>query len=143
VGRWVGNAGWEGELVHHKLYLENPPPGVEHFEVTHGYNLVTANRAVRQRGLTPRGGIGPGNAHPGGRGRGRRVGGRGGLRRGYFLAGPTLQLGVGGRVRLAGRFYGTAEGKLTASYARVPLGDGSATVPDAAVHGLLGLGYGP
>jgi hypothetical protein len=28
--------------VHHKLYLENPRPPVERFEVTHGYNLATA-----------------------------------------------------------------------------------------------------
>ena len=33
----------EAELVHHKLYLENPAPPIERFEVTHGYNLATAN----------------------------------------------------------------------------------------------------
>ena len=35
---------YELELVHHKLYLdEGLPDGVTHFEVTDGYNLLTAN----------------------------------------------------------------------------------------------------
>ena len=36
-------AAYEAELLHHKLYLDDPTPPIDHFEVTHGYNLVTAN----------------------------------------------------------------------------------------------------
>ena len=47
---------------------------------------------------------------------------------------------------LAGGFYlwrhvfATLEGKLTASFARVPIADGSADVPSLALHGLFGIG---
>jgi hypothetical protein len=34
----------------------------------------------------------------------------------------------------------TLEGKLTASFARVPIDAGSADVPNIALHGLFGLG---
>jgi hypothetical protein len=33
------------------------------------------------------------------------------------------------------------EGRVTASYVRVPIEDGRAEVTNAAVHGMLGVGY--
>jgi hypothetical protein len=139
--------GVEGELVHHKLYLEHPPPPVEHFEVTHGHNLLTAN-AMRPAGrFTVRLGVGLVIAHPEGRIAGQRVGGsrRTVLRGGYHVAGVTTQLAVGrdyalGRGRTA--LYAAPEAKLTASLARVPLGDAGGTilVPNIALHALAGLG---
>lgn len=75
IGRWSGRTAWEAELVHHKLYLENPPPAVQHFEVTHGYNLATANRAwATDRRTVLRVGVGLVIAHPEGRVRGRTPG---------------------------------------------------------------------
>jgi hypothetical protein len=140
-------AGFEGELVHHKLYLENPRPPVEHFEVTHGYNLVSAS-AVRPAGrLTVRFGIGLVVAHAEGRIGGARVGGtrRTVLGGGYHLAGATTQLALGRAYpfgRGATSAYAVPEVKLTASLARIPLGDdgGAITVPNVAVHALVGLG---
>lgn len=139
--------GVEGELVHHKLYLRHASPPVEHFEVTHGYNLLTAN-ALRPAGrLTVRLGVGLVIAHPEGRVAGQRVGGsrRTLLGGGYHLAGVTTQLAVGrayplGRGRTA--LYAVPEAKLTASLARVPLGDAGGTilVPNVALHALAGLG---
>ncbi len=41
---WAG----ELELVHHKLYLDNRPPEVDTFEITHGYNPILLN-VVRGR----------------------------------------------------------------------------------------------
>ncbi|HEU4629013.1 MAG TPA: hypothetical protein VFS08_04685 [Gemmatimonadaceae bacterium] len=139
--------GVEGELVHHKLYLEDARPPVEHFEVTHGYNLLTAN-AVRPAGrLSVRVGIGIVVAHAEGRIASQRVGGtrRTFLGGGYHLAGITAQLAVG-RAYALGRgrttLYAVPEAKLTASLARVPLGDAGGTilVPNVALHALAGLG---
>jgi hypothetical protein len=140
-------AGAEAELLHHKLYLENPRPPVEHFEVTHGYNLATAS-AVRPAGrFTVRLGLGLVVAHAEGRVGGERVGGtrRTALGRGYHLAGLTAHVGVGRVYPLArGRtlLYAAPEARVTASLARVPVGDagGRALVPNVAVHGLAGLG---
>ena len=141
-------SGFEGELVHHKLYLENPAPPIERFEVTHGYNLVSA-AAVRPAGrLAVRFGVGLVVAHAEGRIGGARVGS--GARRtllggGYHIAGATTQLAVG-RAYPFGRgpttAYAVPEVKLTGSFARVPLGPegGTITVPNIALHVLTGLG---
>jgi hypothetical protein len=139
--------GAEAELVHHKLYLENPRPPVEQLEVSHGYNLATVD-AVRPAGrLALRFGAGVVIAHAEGSVGGERVGGtrRTFLGGGYHVAGLTAQLAVGrayplGRGRTV--LYATPEAKLTASLARVPVGDagGSALVPNVALHALGGLG---
>jgi hypothetical protein len=140
-------AGNEGELVHHKLYLDGPQPPIEHFEVTHGYNLVTANAVRAADRLAIRFGVGLVIAHAEGRIAGQRVGGsrRTFLGGGYHIAGLTAQLAAGRRYPLArGRVaaYALPEAKFTASLARVPLGDagGTVLVPNVAAHVLAGLG---
>jgi hypothetical protein len=135
----------EAELVHHKLYLENPRPPVERFEVTHGYNLATANVRAPAGRYQVRVGIGVVVAHPEGRIAGRAVGPRRSLLGGgYHIAGATAQLGVGRRHafgRGATTPFAAPELKLTASAARVPLaGGGSAFVPNVALHALAGVG---
>ncbi len=143
VGRWDGDRAWELELVHDKLYLAGPPPGVEEFAISHGYNLVTVNRAWEHGGLVRRVGAGVVVAHPENTVRGKRLPENGGLLGwGYYLAGPTVQAAVEKRVRLRGDLFLPVEGKATASFARVPVADGSADVPHAALHGLAGFGIG-
>ena len=138
----------EGGLLHHKLYLENPAPPVEHFEVTHGYNLASV-AAVRPAGrVVVRFGVALVVAHAEGRVAGQRVGGsrRTFLGRGYHLAGLAAELAVGRRYMLtrggATSLYALPEAKLTAALARVPVGDagGAAAVRDVAAHALAGLG---
>ena len=136
----------EAELVHHKLYLENPAPPIERFEVTHGYNLATANVRAPAGRYQLRVGVGFVVAHAEGRIAGRAVGGerRTLLGGGYHIAGATLQLAVGRRYpfgRGAVAAYAMPELKLTASTARVPIGGGgSVSVPNVALHLLGGLG---
>jgi len=138
----------EAELVHHKLYLTDPQPPVERFEVTHGYNLMLGNVAIPTAGWRVRLGVGLVVAHPEGRIAGRTPGQRGGRARtwlggGYHLAGVTTQLALGRRYPLgAGSTALTVapEAKLTAALARVPLEEGSLLVPNVAVHALAGLG---
>ncbi len=143
VGRWDGDRAWELEFVHDKLYLADPPAGVGEFAISHGYNLVTVNRAWEHGGLVRRAGAGVVVAHPESTVRGKRLPENGGLLGwGYYLAGPTVQAAVEKRIRLRGDVFLPVEGKATASFARVPVADGSADVPHAALHGLAGLGIG-
>ena len=134
----------EAEMLHHKLYLENPAPPVERLEITHGYNLPMLNGASRGRGWQMRIGLGLVIAHPEGRIAGREIGGLPtALGGGYHIAGLTSQVAVGRRYPLArGRvaLMAAPEAKLTASWARMRLGELTLTAPNAALHVLGGLG---
>jgi len=140
VGAWNGNKAWELELVHNKLYLKNRPPEVQEFSISHGYNLLTVNRAWKEKGFMFRGGLGVVITHPETTIRGRSHPQEGGISGGYFLSGPTVQGAVEKRFHIWRWLIGSLEGKLTVSYARIPVEGGHADVPNVAVHGLFGLG---
>ena len=133
---WKDRQAWIVELVHHKLYLENPQGEVEEFEVTHGYNLITLNRGWRRGHNTLLFGGGVVLAYPHSTIRGHRWP----TDAGYYLSGVTIQGAAGRRFDLSTRIFASVEGKLTASWARVPVVDGHATVPNGAFHVLAGLG---
>jgi hypothetical protein len=141
---WRPGRAVEVELLHHKLYLENPQPPVERFEVTHGYNLPTVSEVWPARGWQLRLGLGLVVAHPEGRIAGRAVGvGRTLLGGGYHIAGVTAQTALGRRYALGrSRVAMTAapEVKLTASWARIPLPQGRLSIPDVSLHALGGIG---
>ena len=140
IAKWKQNRAWEFELVHHKLYMRNPPDEVQHFEVSHGYNLITVNRAWLQRGFIWRVGAGIVATHPETTIRGKRLPWGEGLD-GFYISGLTVQAAIEKKFYIWGRLFGVLEGKFTASYAVVPIQDGSAYVPNVAIHGLFGLGY--
>lgn len=140
IAKWNQERAWELELVHHKLYLANEPPEVQHFEISHGYNLVTINRAWMHRTFITRLGAGIVIAHPETTIRGKQLPFGDGLD-GFYLAGPTIQAAIGKRFSIWGGLFATLEGKLTVSYAVIPIQDGNAHVPNVALHGLFGLGY--
>lgn len=139
----LGYKKWQAELVHHKLYLQHPPPAVEHFEVSHGYNLALVNRTLPAASFAFRVGLGLVIGHPEGRIRGKGVGPvKSLLGGGYQIGGACLQLAVAREVYFSDHFFFTPEAKLTAAWARFPLaGGGHATVPNVAFHTLIGLGY--
>lgn len=141
AGHWRGTAGWELELIHQKLFLKNRPPEVEQFAISHGYNLITLNRAWDRRRLLWRLGAGVVLAHPENRVRGRSLPEEGGLfDTGYHLTGPVLQGAVEKRFDLGTHWYLGLEGKVTAARAEVPVAEGEAEVPNIAGHVLLGVG---
>ena len=141
----VGYRRWSAELVHHKVYLQNPPSEIDHFEVSHGYNLVLVNRTLSLMGRTDvlRIGVGMVVGHPEGSIRGRMINPvRSLLGGGYHIAGPGLQVAVGPPLGVAAHWFFRPEAKLTAAWARMPLADGgTATVPNVALHVLVGFGY--
>ncbi len=132
---WKNDRAWIGELVHHKLYLNNPQSDVQAFEITHGYNLITLNRGFRfgQNILLFGGGIVLAYPHSTVRGQIRPYGDR-------FVSGVTMQGAAARRFDLTKHVFASVEGKLTASWAKVPVVDGHATVPNGALHVLAGLG---
>jgi hypothetical protein len=133
IALWRELRGWELQLLHHKLYLENPARGIESFEVSHGENLITFARVWR-RSLDWRIGAGPVVTHVEGRARGEDIGS------GYHLSGGALIAGAGRRFRLSQTFFAELQGDVTFSYADIPIRNGRARVPNAAVHALVGLG---
>ena len=45
------------------------------------------------------------------------------------------------KLPLSSRLFLALEGKLTAAHTRVDAANGHASVPNVAIHGLVGLGY--
>ena len=143
LGRWVDGKAWEIELVHHKIHLTNNPAEVQHFEVSHGYNLLTVNRAWDTRHLIYRVGLGLVIAHPESTVRNKPFYEMDGGFKGdgnYYVAGPTAQFAVQKNLLIWKSLYLAGEAKLTASYATVPIAEGDAVAPNTALHLLLGLG---
>jgi hypothetical protein len=131
-------------MLHHKLYLENPRPPIERFEVTHGYNLPTVNAVSGGDRWRWRFGVGLVVAHPEGRIAGHDISGAptflGG---GYHIAGVTTQVAIGRHYALNRRqltLTAAPEVKLTASWARISVGSTTLYVPEVAAHVLGGLG---
>jgi hypothetical protein len=142
AGWWRGRGGWELELIHQKIFLQDPPPEIQGFAISHGYNLLTINRAWEARGLVWRLGAGAVIAHPENQVRGRVLDPDDtNLSGGYHLTGPSLQAGAEKRFALGERWFVGLEGKATVARAVVPVAGGEAEVPNVALHALLGIGY--
>jgi hypothetical protein len=142
AGRWRGRAGWELELIHHKLFLRNRPSEVQRFDISHGYNLVTVNRGWDLGRLLVRSGAGVVIAHPENEVRDLALRAEEtNLSGGYHLAGPAVQVGVEKRLALGESWFLGLEGKVAGAWAKVPVVAGEAEVPNVAAHLLLGLGW--
>jgi hypothetical protein len=132
------------EMLHHKLYLENPRPPIDRLEISHGFNQVIMSLIAPAGSWRWRFGIGLVVAHPEGEIAGEPVGPlRTFLGGGYHVAGVTTQVAVGRRYALGkGAVAMTAvpEAKLTAALAHVRTASGSLVVPNVALHALGGLG---
>jgi hypothetical protein len=133
-----GAAGWEVQLVHHKLYLENPPAGVASLSISHGYNILTFNGAWRTGNWIYRFGAGPVITHAEGTINNVSYNG------GYKLSGAAMIAGLGRRFYFGKQLFLSAEGMASAAYAK-PKMDGTLNAElkasNIALHGLAGLGY--
>lgn len=138
--RRAGGREWSGELIHHKIYLRNPPPEVQDFSISHGFNFLLVGHGIEVTpGVWARVQAGAVLAHPESTVRGKTLPEGGGLARGYHLAGPALAAGVEGRVPLGDRARLALGARLVGGYAFVPVADGSARVPNLAVHATAGV----
>jgi hypothetical protein len=130
----------ELELVHHKLYLANRPAEVDTFEITHGYNPILLNAVREKWGVAFRAGAGFVLTHPQTMVRGLRFPETGGIL-GWYVSGPAAQVSVSRRLGIGRHFFADLEGKLVGAWARVPIVDGSADVPNLSLHGLVSAGW--
>ena len=138
AGRWSEDRAWEVCVLHHKLYLSNPPAGVADVSVSHGFNIVSLNRAFRHRDWIWRLGAGPVVTHAEATILGTRYDGP------YKLAGIALVTGLERRFYLGEATYLALEGGMTAAYAKPQLEGtpgATLTVRNVALHGLLGVGF--
>ncbi|MFO7616444.1 MAG: hypothetical protein R6V75_04265 [Bacteroidales bacterium] len=143
IGRINNDRGWEFEAIHHKLILENRPPEVSEFRITHGFNLLFVNRSYHDRWLNWRYGAGVILAHPENRVREQQLNEQLGLfNRGYYISGPALNVSVNRPFYPSRLFFANLELKATAGVAFVPVHAGRATVGHLSVHLIAGLGYG-
>ena len=131
---------FELELVHHKLHLVNRPPEVDTFEITHGYNPLLLNCVRDWAGLKLRAGAGVVITHPQPTVRGLRFPETGGVL-GWFVSGPALQVSLGREFGLEPRLFAGLERKAVGAWARVPIVDGSADVPNLSMHALASAGW--
>ncbi|MGE0352649.1 MAG: hypothetical protein AB7I33_05225 [Gemmatimonadales bacterium] len=143
MGFWGQNRkGWVVDFVHHKLYLDNPPPEVQDFRVTYGFNLVTLGRAWRLGNFVLSASAGPVVTHESSRVRGRPYTATGGaIGYGYRIAGGTVVGGAQYRIHLVEGVFASLDTRVSASYANIRVAGGDAHVPNAALHLHGGIGY--
>jgi hypothetical protein len=131
----------EIEMNHLKVILDNKPPEIEEFSVSHGFNQLWFNYALIYKQLVFRTGIGPVIAHPESLIRGKRLETHKGIaNKGYYLSGITAQLAVQKKIFIGKHFYFSAETKLNTAYAKVNIAEGYARFPIFAWNGLIGVG---
>jgi hypothetical protein len=140
IAKWKNDTAWEFESLHQKLYLKNKPDEVEHFSISHGYNFNMLNYALSRYGFIYRAGIGFIMTHPETKVRGKRLEDEGGIN-GFYISGAGGQLAVEKRYYTTDKLSLSLEVKFTAAYAEIPIADGTATVPNYAAHGLIGIGF--
>lgn len=137
MAHWNGDRAWELQLIHHKLYLTNPPGGVTPLSISHGFNIITLNHAWDNQGLILRAGAGPVITHAEALVNGVTYDGP------YELSGFAFLAGAGKRFYFGRSAYVQIEAAATAAYAK-PRPDGAAalklSVSNIALHGLIGIG---
>jgi hypothetical protein len=141
IGVWSGNRGWLFDFTHHKIYLTNGPAEVQKFRITNGMNLFTVSRGFRRGRFSYAVGAGPVITYPINRVRDRRLTGERGFWGGYFLSGANLMASATRQIPLTAGVFFSLDGRLSASYVRVPVAGGHASVPNVALHLHAGLGY--
>lgn len=129
------------EFIHHKLYLDNPPPDVQHFEVTHGYNLLLLS-LDREWTLLP--GFVFLTSYVGG---GAVLAHTESTVRGVShqpahqeWAGGAFQAGGGVKLKPLPLLVLGVELAGTAAWANVEVADGTANVPNLALHMFFVVG---
>jgi len=148
LSRWKQDKAWEAQMMHHKIILTNKHPDIEYFNVSHGYNFVTLNRAwLLRNGYDWRVGAGLVISHPESKIRGRKLDNTGGfvvipgLFEGFYLSGGAAMIGAGRRFYLSERTYTRLEGQFYVGYAQVPIRGGFAEVPNVAWLVTWGIGF--
>ena len=146
ISRWQNNRSWEFEAIHHKLYLDNIPPEIQEFSISHGYNLLTINRSFKKllfqkHSYILRLGAGAVLSHPENKIRDKELYPHGGLfELGYYFTGPVLNISAAKRFYIINRLFVNTEIKFNPSVSWVPIEDGHSRVWNLPVAFVFGLG---
>ena len=142
IGLWSGDRGWLLDFTHHKAYMIDRPASIQQFEISNGINMMTLSRGFRRNKLSWAIGAGPVITFPLNRVRGQELARGRGFFGGYFLSVVTAMAGATRHVPLFAGAFLSLDGRLSATYLRVPVANGHASVPNFAAHFHIGLGYG-
>jgi len=143
ISRWDGDDGWEFGQIHHRLFLSNPPSEIQYFAIHFGYNYFFFGHGWKRDGFIFHLGVGPILTNPDTtvRGQQRRLGS-------WFFDGGYYYSGIGVEAAAEKDFYFTkrafvaVELAFTEGFAwSVPIANGSANVPNTALHAHIGVGY--
>ncbi|MCB0402350.1 MAG: hypothetical protein KDD41_09725 [Flavobacteriales bacterium] len=146
VAKWKNNKAWEFEMVHQKLYLQNPTPEIQYFSITHGFNTTFINRSFKTSlpvldTCVFRIGTGVTLAHAENMIRGKELDQNGSFfDLGYYPTLPTINIALTKEILLAEFFYLNLEIKHNISYAHVPVVDGKAKLWHASFALVAGGG---
>ena len=134
---------WELRQVHHRLFLTNNPPEIQFFAIHYGYNFFMLGRAWKKGRLVYHLDAGVIVTAPQNTVRGRALTTRrtGLFDAGYKLGGMGAEFALSREFAVTKRFYIVGNVALMAGWARVPVVDGSADVPNASAHAQLGVGF--
>jgi hypothetical protein len=131
----------ELEMNHLKVKLDNNPPEIEVFSISHGFNQLWINYTLTYKGFVYRVGAGAVIAHPESIVRGKEFETDMGLANlGYYISGVTSQLALQKMIFLGKHLFLSAETKINVAYVQVNIADGFARVPVFAWNGLIGIG---
>jgi hypothetical protein len=133
---------WEFTQVHHRLFLTNNPPEIQTFAIHFGYNFFMVGHAWKRGKFVYHldGGVLICNPESTVRGQTLKTKGTGILDAGYILAGGGAQVGVSRTLDITRQVFVVGNLAFMAGRAKVPVVDGSATVPNLGVHGQIGAG---
>ena len=136
------DSAWEARQVHHRLFLTNNPPEVQVFAIHYGYNFFMAGHAWRLGSFVYHLDAGVIVVAPQNTIRGKVLPTRNAnlFDAGYKLGGAGAELAVSHQTSLSDRFYVTSNFGLMFGWARVPVVDGSADVPNVSLHAQVGIG---
>lgn len=135
------SAAWGLKFTHHKLILDNPGGIIQHFEITHGYNILSITRMWKRKGFIFNTALGAIVANPQSTIRGMYFHGGGLFNNGYYLSGAVGELAAAKHLKITRDWYLSGEVRFTAAWARVKIYGGYAVVPNTAIHFLIGTGY--
>jgi hypothetical protein len=141
LGVWSGDRGWLFDFTHHKVYLTEGPPEVQKFRITNGMNMFTISRGFRDGNFSYALGAGPVITFPINRVRDQKLESGRGFWGGYFLSGGHVMASATRQFPVAVGFFLSVDGRVSASYVRVPVAGGHASVPNLALHFHVGAGY--
>jgi hypothetical protein len=138
--RGNGNAGWEIEVIHHRLFLANTTPDIQRFEIHFGYTYLLAGGAWRAKGfeLHVNGGAVLTNPANVVRGLPMNTSDEGAEDATYAISGVGGSFAVSRELKLIGRLSLVGTGAIVAGTVSVPVAQGSARVPNVGLHGQVG-----